>query len=81
MQVLERDIMHDVIVSALEESGVDIAVGQHTCLRQTGTESDGMSFSDTDIKDTVRQLFLHDTHRAPGRHSRGDTYNLVVLLR
>ena len=72
--------MYDIIVGTLEESGVDIAVRQHTCFRQTGTEGDSMSFSDTDIKDTIRHLFLHDTHRAPGRHSRGDTYNLLVAL-
>ena len=73
--------MHDVIVGALEESGEDIAVGQHTCLRQTGTEGHSVPLGDTYVEHAVRQLFLHDTHRASGRHSWRDTYDLVVLLR
>ena len=81
MQVLQRYVMHDVIVRPLQESGVDITVRHHACLRQTGAERHRVSFGDTHIEHPFRQLFLHDTHAATRRHCRRDTHYLLVLLR
>ena len=81
MQVLQCYIMHDIVVRPLEEGRVDIAIGQHARFRQSGAESDGVPFGDTDVEDAVRQLFLHDAHGAPGGHSRGDADDLLVLFR
>ena len=81
VQVLQRHVMDDVVVSTLQESRVDIAVGHHTRFGQTGTECHGMTFRDTYVEDAFRQLFLHNTHRATRRHRRRDTYYLLVLLR
>ena len=33
MQVLQRHVVDDIVVRALQEGGVDIAIGQHTRLR------------------------------------------------
>ena len=53
MQFLQRHIVNDVIVRTLHERGVDIAIGQHTCFGETGTECDGMPFGDTDVEHTI----------------------------
>ena len=54
VQVLQRHVMHDIIVRTLQERGVDIAIRYHTCFGQTCTESHGMSFGNTDVEDAVR---------------------------
>ena len=81
MQVLQRHIMNDVIVRPLQERRIDIAVRQHPRFRQTGAKSHGMSFGNSHIEHSVRQLFLHDTHATAARHRRRDTHNLLVPFR
>ena len=75
-QVLEVDKIEDNLLGG----GVNVAIGDHACFRQTCAESDRVSFGYTDIEDAIRQLFLHDTHAAAAGHSGCDTNDLLVLF-
>ena len=81
VQVLQCYVMDDIIVRPLQESGVDIAIRYHPCFREPRTERHSVTLGDADIEHAVRQLFLHDAHRAPAGHRRRDTDYLLVLLR
>ena len=53
VQVLERHVMDDIIVRPLQEGGVNVAIRNHPCFRQTCAESDRVSFGYTDIEDAI----------------------------
>ena len=81
VQVLQRHVMHDIVIGPLEEGGVDIAVGQHAGFGETGAERHRMPFGDTHVIDAFRQLFLHDAHAASAGHRRSDAYYPLVRFR
>ena len=54
-QLLHRDVVHDLIVGALQEGRIDRADGLDAARRSAGTETDGVRFSDPDVEVALRK--------------------------
>ena len=77
-EVLQRDVVDDLVVGALEKGGVDGANGAKSLGRQSGGEEDGVLLRNPDIK----ELFRHGggemyQPRAAG-HRAGDPQNMWI---
>ena len=77
-QVLQGDIVYDIIVRALRETGVDVAEGFHAGGGEAGGKGDGMAFFDAHVKEAVREGGLQAVHAAAGGHGGGDTHHVRV---
>ena len=80
-QILDRDVMHDLVVGALQEGGIDrrerlVALGG-----QPGGERHRMLLGDADIEGAVRKRFAENIEAGARRHRRGDGDDALVLLR
>src|SRR6516225_5028141 len=71
--------MHNLVVSALQESRVDGAERLHAFGGQSGREGDGMLLGDADIEATIRKLLLEKIDACARAHSGGDGDDAVVL--
>ena len=49
-QILDRDIVHDLVIGALQEGRIYRAEGTHPLRRKSSRKGDGMLFSDADIE-------------------------------
>lgn len=67
-KALDRHVMNHIVISPLHETRIDVAERHHARSRQSGGESHGMSFGDTDVETTLRHLFHQNIHRAARRH-------------
>src|SRR5262249_54667887 len=80
-QTLDRDVMHDLVIGALQEGRIDrrkrfVAFGG-----KAGAESYAVLFGDTDVESSVWKFLLEQATAGTGRHRRRDRNNLVVLAR
>ena len=80
-QVLDRDVMHDLVVAALQEGGVDGAERLVAFGRKTGGKGHRMLLGDADVEGAVGERLVEDVDAGARRHGRGDADDLVVLLR
>ena len=79
-QALDRDVMHDLVVAALQEGRVDRAERLVAFGRKTGGEGHRVLLGDADVEGAVRERLVEDVDAGAGRHRRGDGDDLVVLL-
>ncbi len=80
-QVLDRHVMHDLVVAALQERRIDRAERLEAFGRKAGRERHRMLFGDADVEGAGRERLLEDVDAGARRHRRGDADDLVVLLR
>ena len=80
-QVLDRDVMHDLVIGALQEGRVDGAEGPHALRREARGEGDGMLFGDADVEDAVGKDRLELVQPRARRHGGGDGADGGIALR
>ena len=79
-QALDRHVMHDLVVAALQEGGVDRAERLVAFGGEARGEGHRMLLGDADVKGAVRERLVEDVDAGARRHGRGDGDDLLVLL-
>lgn len=79
-QALDRDVMHDLVVAALQEGRVDRAERLVSFGGEAGGKRHRVLLGDTDVEGPVGERLVEDVDAGAGRHRRGDGDDLVVLL-
>ena len=77
-EILQRDVMHDHVVGALHECGVDREEGREAFAREACGEERGVLLGDAGVE-VARGVFLSESDEAgAARHRAGDGDELVV---
>ena len=79
-QVLDADIMHDLVIGALQESRVYSAEGFVAFGRHTRRKCDGVLFRDAHIKHAVGEFMGEDIKACAAIHRGGNADDFIVLL-
>ncbi len=79
-QPLNGDVVHHLIVGALQERGIDRDEGLHAFGGQSSREGDAMLLGDADVEGTLRERLAENIDAGAGRHRGGDGDDLVVLF-
>ena len=80
-QALDCDVMHDLVVGALQECRVNGGEGLEAFGRQPRGESHPVLFGDTDVEATIGEFFGEKIKPGSRRHRGGDSDDLIVLPR
>ena len=78
---LQRDIMRDLVVAALKESGVDRAERLVAFCRHSRGEGDRMLFGDPDVEGSLRERLAEYVETRAARHRCGDRDDALVAAR
>jgi hypothetical protein len=79
-QALDRDVMDDLVVAALQEGRVDRAEGLHAARRHAGGEGHRVLLRDPDIETALREPVREEVQARPVRHRRGHGNHAAVAL-
>ena len=79
-QLLDRHVMHDLVIGALQEGRVDRGERPHALGRQPGGEGHRMLLGDADIEAALGELLGELVEPGARRHGRVDGDDLLVLL-
>ena len=77
-QVLDRDVVHHLVVGALQEGRVDRAERPMPCAARPAGEGHGMLLGDADVEGPVGKDRLDLVQPGARRHRRGDGDDLLV---
>ena len=80
-QLLQADVVHDLVVGALEKRGIDRDHRPQSLRREAGGEQRGMFLRDADIEELPRQLPGEQRQTGPTRHRAGDADHARIQLR
>ena len=80
-QILQRHIVGNLIVPALQKAGIDRAEWFQPAGRHPGRKRHGVLFCDTNIKHPIRIDLLHHIKARPTGHGGSDGNNLGVGFR
>ncbi len=80
-QALDRDVVHHLVIAALQEGRIDRAERFVALGRKTGGKCHRMLFGDADIEGALWEGFGENIDPGAGRHCGGNADDLVVLLR
>jgi hypothetical protein len=80
-QVLERDVVHDVVVSALQERRVDGDDRLDALRGEAGGEGDAMPFGDAHVEEAIGVGLLEHVRRRAIGHRGGDRDDARVGVR
>src|SRR5256885_2209331 len=80
-QLLDRDVVDDAIVGALQERRVDRDHRPDALRGEAPGERRGVRLGDADVEETVGPLLLENAGPGPRRHGRGDRHKLGVFPR
>ena len=80
-QVLDRNVVHHLVVGALQEGRIDRAEGLQTFGREPGGEGHRVLFGDADVEDALGKELLHPVDAGPLGHGGGDRDDLFVATR
>jgi len=80
-QPLNGDVVHDLIVGALEKGRVNRGEGFHALGRKARRERYSVLLGDADIEAAVRKFLGEQVEPGSRRHRGGDGDDLVVLPR
>ena len=78
-QILNRDVMHDLIVSTLQERRVDGAEGPKTLRGEAGREGHRVLLGDADIECALRKLACEQIDTGSGWHGGRDGHDPVIV--
>ena len=79
-QLLDRDVVHDLVVGALQEGRVDRRERLHALGGEAGGEGHRMLLGDADIEAALGELVAEQVEPGARRHRRGDRDDALVLL-
>ena len=79
-QALDRHVMDDLVIAALQEGRIDRAERLVAFGRKAGGEGHRMLLGDADVEGAVGEGLVEDVDAGARRHRRGDADDLVVLL-
>ncbi len=79
-QVLDRHVMHDLVVAALQEGRIDGAEGLVPFRREAGGEGHRMLLGDADIEGAPGESLLEQVEAGARRHGGGDGDDPVVVF-
>ena len=79
-QALDRHVVHDLVVAALQEGRIDRRERLHAVGGQAGGEGHRVLLGDADVEGAVGEALAEQVEAGAGRHGRGDGDDLVVLL-
>ena len=80
-QTLNGDVVHHLIVGALQERRIDGGEGLIAFGRKAGGKGDPVLLGDADVESALRKFLLEQVDAGARRHRRGDGDDLVVLAR
>ena len=80
-QFLDRHVMDDLIVGALEEGRINSAEGLVAFGRKAAREGDGVLFRDPHVEGALGKDLLENIKARAARHRGGNRDDLVVLSR
>ncbi len=80
-QPLDRDVVDDAVIGALQEGRVDRDHGPDALRGEPRRKGSRMRFRDADVEESVGPLLLERAGAGPGRHRRGDRHELGVFAR
>ena len=80
-QALDGDVVHDLVVGALQERGIDGGERLQAFGGEAGGEGDGVLLGDADVERALGKLLAEAIEAGAVGHGRGDGDDLVVLLR
>ena len=80
-QALDRDVVHDLVVGALQEGRVDGGERLVAFGREPGGEGHAVLLGDADVEAAVGEFLGEQVEPGARRHRGGDGDDLVVLLR
>src|SRR6516225_2571229 len=80
-QALDRDVMHDLVIGALQERRIDRRKRLVAFGGKAGGEGYAVLFGDADVKCSVWKFLLEQVNAGTGRHRCRDRNDLVVLAR
>ena len=80
-QALYGNIMHDLIVGALQEGGIDRSERLHAFARQARREGHGVLLGNADVEGPLRKFFGEAIETCAIWHGCGDGDDLLVLSR
>ena len=72
--------MHHLVVTALQEGGIDGADRLHAVRRQTGREGHRVLFGDADVIRPLREGLAEQVQTRAGRHGRRDRHDRRIDL-
>ncbi len=79
VQVLKADIVHHLIVGALEERRIDCGNGLHALAGQARRKGHGVLLGDADVVEALGKLALKTVEPGSGRHGGGNGHDAIVL--
>ena len=79
-QALDRHVVHDLVVAALQEGRIDRAERLVALGRKARGEGHRVLLGDADVEGALGEGLVEDVDAGAGRHRRGDADDLVVLL-
>ena len=79
-KVLQRHVMDDLVIAALEEAGIDRAEGLQSASRHTGGERHRMLLGDADIEHAAGMGLAQRGQASASRHRGGHTYDLWLRV-
>jgi len=80
-ELLQVDVVHNLVVAALQERGVDGAEGLEALAGQAGGERHGVLLRDADVEAPAREAAEEVVEPRAAAHGRVDGHDLAVLLR
>ena len=80
VQVLQRHVVHHLVVAALHKRGVDVAERHQPLRGQAGRERDGVLLGNAHVEGAVGHGGHHDVQRRARGHGRRHAHDLVVGL-
>ena len=80
-QSLDGDVVHDLVIGALQEGRVDRGERLQALGRESGGEGHAVLLGDADVEAAVGKFLGEQVEAGAGRHRGGDGDDLVVLPR
>src|SRR5204862_3802691 len=79
-QLLDRDVMYDLVVAALQESRVDRGERLHAFGGEARGKGHRMLLGDADIEGALREFVAKQIKARARWHRRGDRDDALILL-
>ncbi len=80
IEILQRNVVNDHVISALHEGAVNRDEGLHALCGEAAGEKRGMFFGDADIEEAVRMPFGEMDEACAGGHGGGDGDDFVIRI-
>src|SRR5208337_106359 len=77
--MLHGDVVHDLVVTALQECRVDGSKRLEPLDGEAGGEGDGMLLCNANVEATLRERLFEEIEPRTRGHGRGDGYDLIVF--